>query len=106
MAATGSAIGEVEDTGSASKIARPRRGYRSVPPRHRERRVALRMVVASILLLIALLYVLIFLMNNARHFAPQAFYRKKRGGAPVAEEFESLGPRPRRPPPSEDAGKL
>ncbi len=61
-------------------------------------------LVAVILMLVVLLYVLIFLMNNARHFAPQAFYRKKRGGAPIADEFESLGPRPRRPPPS-DAGE-
>jgi len=52
--------------------------------------------------LVVVLYVLIFRINHARHFAPQAFYRKKRGGAPVAYEFDSLGPRPRRPPPSEE----
>jgi hypothetical protein len=52
--------------------------------------------------LVVLLFVLIFRMNHAEHFAPQAFYRKKRGGAPVAYEFESLGPRPRKPPPSDE----
>ena len=61
------------------------------------------MVLALVLAaLVVFLFVLIFRMNHAEHFAPQAFYRKKRGGAPVAFEFESLGPRPRKPPPSED----
>jgi hypothetical protein len=60
------------------------------------------LLLILVALLVLFLFVLIFRMNHAEHFAPQAFYRKKRGGAPVAYEFESLGPRPRKPPPSED----
>jgi hypothetical protein len=51
--------------------------------------------------LVIFLFVLIFRMNHAEHFAPQAYYRKKRGGAPVFFGFESLGPRARKPPPSD-----
>ncbi len=63
------------------------------------------MTILLILLvgLVAFLFIQIFRMNHAKHFAPQAYYRKKRGGAPVAYEFESLGPRPRKPPPSDEA---
>jgi hypothetical protein len=61
--------------------------------------------VTLILLVVApLVVVLLFLisrMNNAEHFAPQAYYRRKRGGAPLALHFESLGPRARKPPNSE-----
>ena len=60
------------------------------------------LLLILVALLVLFLFALIFRMNHAEHFAPQAFYRKKRGGAPVAYEFESLGPRPRKPPPSED----
>ena len=49
--------------------------------------------------LVVLLCVLIARMNGGEHYAPQAYYRRKRGGAPVAFGFESLGPRPRRSPP-------
>lgn len=59
------------------------------------------LLLVLLLPLVIFLFVLIFRMNNAEHFAPQAFYRKKRGGAPVAYEFESLGPRPRKPPASD-----
>jgi hypothetical protein len=52
--------------------------------------------------LVVLLLVLIFRINNAEQFAPQAYYRKKRGGAPLALGFDSLGPRARKPAPSED----
>jgi hypothetical protein len=52
--------------------------------------------------LVVVLCILIFRINHAEHFAPQAYYRKKTGGAPVAFEFESLGPRARKPPPSQD----
>jgi hypothetical protein len=52
--------------------------------------------------LVVVLLVLIFRINNAEHFAPQAYYRKKRGGAPLALRFDSLGPRARKPPASED----
>jgi hypothetical protein len=51
---------------------------------------------------VVVLCVLIFRINHAEHFAPQAYYRKKTGGAPIAFGYESLGPRPRRRPPSED----
>ncbi len=51
--------------------------------------------------LVVVLFVLIFRINHAEHFAPQAYYRKKTGGAPLAFEFESLGPRARKSPPSE-----
>jgi hypothetical protein len=52
--------------------------------------------------LVLFLLVLISRMNNAEHFAPQAYYRRKRGGAPLALHFESLGPRARKPPHSAD----
>ncbi len=52
--------------------------------------------------LVAVLYILIFRINRAKQFAPQAYYRRKMGGAPVAFGFESLGPRARKPPPSDD----
>jgi len=42
------------------------------------------------------LYVLIFRMNHAKHFAPPAYYRRKTGGAPIAFGIESLGPRARK----------
>jgi hypothetical protein len=49
--------------------------------------------------LVLLLCGLILLISNGDHYAPQAYYRRKRGGAPVTYGFESLGPRPRRTPP-------
>jgi hypothetical protein len=51
--------------------------------------------------LVVFLFVLIFRMNHGEHFAPQAYYRSKTGGAPLAFGFESLGPRARKPPPSQ-----
>lgn len=51
--------------------------------------------------LVVFLYVLIFRINKAEHFAPQAYYRAKRIGAPIVYGFESLGPRARKAPPSE-----
>jgi hypothetical protein len=51
--------------------------------------------------LVVILCALIFRMNHAEHFAPQAYYRKKTGGAPLAFEFESLAPRARKAPPSD-----
>ncbi len=59
------------------------------------------LLVVLVAPLVLFLFVLIFRMNHAEHFAPQAFYRKKRGGAPVAYGFESLGPRPRKAPASD-----
>jgi hypothetical protein len=49
--------------------------------------------------LVVVLGVLIVKINVGAHYAPQAYYRRKRGGAPVAFGFDSLGPRPRRLPP-------
>jgi len=51
---------------------------------------------------VVVLCVLILRIKHAEHFAPQAYYRKKTGGAPVAFGYESLGPRPRKRPPPED----
>jgi hypothetical protein len=49
--------------------------------------------------LVAFLLVLIFIINNGTHFAPQAYYRRKRTGAPVAYGVDALGPRRRKRPP-------
>lgn len=46
--------------------------------------------------LVVVLYVLIVRINHAEHFAPQAYYRKKTAGAPIAFDFDSLAPRPRK----------
>ena len=50
-------------------------------------------------LLVLALCILIFRMNHAPHYAPQAYYRHKRTGAPVAYGIDALGPRPRIRPP-------
>ena len=50
-------------------------------------------VTISFVVLIAVLYALIASINHGDHFAPQAYYRRKRGGAPIAHGFESLAPR-------------
>lgn len=55
--------------------------------------------------LVVLLCGLIFRINRAEHFAPQAYYRQKTSGAPVAYGCESLGPRPRKAPPADSAPK-
>jgi len=52
--------------------------------------------------LVAVLYVLIGSINHGEHYAPQAYYRRKRGGAPVAFGFESLAPRRRKRLPEDD----
>jgi hypothetical protein len=51
--------------------------------------------------LVVALCVLISRINHAEYFAPQAYYQQKTGGAPLALEYESLGPRARKLPPSE-----
>ena len=56
-------------------------------------------ILFVVLPLVVLLLVLILLISNGEHYAPQAYYRRKRGGAPVTYGFESLGPRPRKTPP-------
>jgi hypothetical protein len=55
--------------------------------------------LAAVGVLVALLMVLIFRINHAPHYAPQAYYRHKRTGAPVAYGIDALGPRPRIRPP-------
>jgi hypothetical protein len=55
--------------------------------------------------LVVVLFALIFRMNHAEHFAPQAYYRRKTVGAPLAYECESLGPRPRKVPPADPSGE-
>jgi hypothetical protein len=52
--------------------------------------------------LVVVLLVLIVKINVGEHYTPQAYYRRKRGGAPVAFGFESLGPRARKRPPRVD----
>ena len=59
-------------------------------------------IVFVIAPLVIVLFVLIFRMNYGAHFTPQAYYRRKVGGAPVAGEYEALGPRPRLAGPRED----
>ncbi len=54
-------------------------------------------------LLVVVLYALIAGINHGDHYAPQAYYRRKRGGAPVAYGYESLAPRHRRRGPLESA---
>jgi hypothetical protein len=53
-------------------------------------------IMLVVLPLVVVLYGLIASINRGEHYAPQAYYRRKRGGAPVAYGFESLGPRLRR----------
>jgi hypothetical protein len=61
-------------------------------------------ILLVVLPLVVLLCVLISRINSAQHYAPQAYYRRKRGGAPVAYGFESLGPRARKVPPGWEPG--
>ena len=56
-------------------------------------------ILFVVLPLVVLLCVLIGRINKGEHYAPQAYYRRKRGGAPVTYGFDSLGPRPRKRPP-------
>jgi hypothetical protein len=46
--------------------------------------------------LVIVLYVLIVSMTHGKHFAPQAYYRKKRRGANFVFGLMSNGPRARR----------
>ena len=55
--------------------------------------------------LVVVLCALIFRINHAEHFAPQAYYRRRTVGAPVAYERESLGPRLRKAPPADSSAK-
>jgi hypothetical protein len=60
-------------------------------------------LVAIFVPLLLLLGVLIFRISHGEHFAPQAYYRHKRTGAPVTFGIDALGPRPRRRLPEEVA---
>jgi hypothetical protein len=51
--------------------------------------------------LVVLLFVLILSMSHGEHYAPQAYYRRKQVGAPVAYGLDRLGPRLRRRLPAE-----
>jgi hypothetical protein len=46
--------------------------------------------------LVVVLYLLIASMTHGKHFAPQAYYRKKRRGANFVLGLVSSGPRARR----------
>jgi hypothetical protein len=59
-------------------------------------------ILAVIAPLVILLFFLIYRMNQGAHFTPQAYYRRKVGGAPVSGEYEALGPRQRKRLPSTD----
>jgi hypothetical protein len=59
-------------------------------------------ILFVVLPLVVVLGALIFKINHAKDYAPQAYYRKKTRGAPVAFGFESLGPRPRKQLPTEE----
>ena len=59
-------------------------------------------IVFVIAPLVIVLFVLIYRMNYGAHSTPQAYYRRKVGGAPVAGEYEALGPRPRLATPDPD----
>ncbi|MHB8576249.1 MAG: hypothetical protein ACYDCQ_13070 [Dehalococcoidia bacterium] len=51
--------------------------------------------------LVVVLYVLILSISHGEHYAPQAYYRSKRVGAPVALGVDRLGPRARKRLPGE-----
>jgi hypothetical protein len=57
--------------------------------------------VLVLVVLVVLLLGLISNINHGEHFAPQAYHRQKRGGAPVAYGYDSLVPRRRRRLPQE-----
>jgi hypothetical protein len=54
------------------------------------------LIMLIVVPLVVVLFVMIFRMNHAEHFAPPAYYRQKTAGAPIAFGIESLGPRARK----------
>jgi hypothetical protein len=58
-------------------------------------------ILFVLLPLVVVLLVLIASINNGTHYTPQAYYRRKRLGAPVAFGVDALGPRLRRRLPGE-----
>jgi hypothetical protein len=55
-------------------------------------------ILYFVLPLVVVLGVLINSMTRGTHYAPQAYYRKKRGGASFLYGFASLVARPRKKP--------
>jgi hypothetical protein len=53
-------------------------------------------ILLVVFVLVVVLFALIARINHGEHYAPQAYYRRKRTGAPVAFGVPSLGPRRRR----------
>lgn len=53
-------------------------------------------LAVGVFVLVVVLYALIVAINHADHFAPQAYHRRKRGGAPVYHGHDSLAPRYRK----------
>jgi hypothetical protein len=74
-------------------------------PKETEGQVSVTPILLIVVPLVVVLYALIFRINHAEHFAPQAYYRRRTTGAPVAYECESLGPRPRKAPPADSSPK-
>ena len=70
-----------------------------------EGQVSVTPILLIVVPLVVVLYALIFRINHAEHFAPQAYYRRKTAGAPVAYECESLGPRRRKALPADSSPK-
>src|SRR5256885_11667418 len=74
-------------------------------PKETEAQVSVTPILLVVAPLVVVLYALIFRINHAEHFAPQAYYRRKTAGAPVVYECESLGPRLRKGPAADSPAK-
>jgi hypothetical protein len=55
-------------------------------------------ILYLLLPLVVVLYLLILSMNHGEHFAPQAYYRKRRRAANYVLRMASLVPRARKQP--------
>ena len=73
--------------------------------KEREGQVPVSPILFVVVPLVVFLFALILRINHAEHFAPQAYYRRKRGGAPIAYGFESLAPRHRKQLPPESSAE-
>jgi hypothetical protein len=62
------------------------------------------LMLLVVLSLVVVLFVLIAKINSGEHYTPQAYYRRKTGGAPVAFGYEALGARARKRPPERVSG--
>jgi hypothetical protein len=54
-----------------------------------------------VIVLLVVFFGLLLSISHGEHFAPQAYYRRKRIGAPVAYGLDRLGPRLRKRLPQE-----